>query len=144
MRATHCPFSPFNPIRRTVSLVMASGQIDRESIYVIAGFVAYVNTCSPASMRIKSEYLKGVLEEKIKISDRQGVFPALPPELAGESLTELLTSGKINLDIDQKYPQAIGINLMLEHTSLLGNFWWDVIINPMMIAHSLQETFLLL
>lgn len=109
---------------------LASGQIDRESIYVISGFVAYINTCSPASKRIKSEYLKGVVEEMTKMADRHGGFPVPPPELAGEYLTELLTSGKVNMEIDQKYPQAIGISSIIKHTSLLGNFWWDVLINP--------------
>ena len=118
------------PKYNSAILKLASGQIDRESIYVIAGFVAYVNTCSPASMRIKSEYLKGVVEEFTKMADRQGIFPVPPPELAGEYLTDLIMSGKVNVEIDQKYPQAIGISSILKHTSLLGNFWWEILINP--------------
>jgi len=38
------------------------GNIDREAIYVIAGFVAYVIGCSPTGMRINSEPLRSIAE----------------------------------------------------------------------------------
>jgi hypothetical protein len=118
------------PKYNTTLVKLESGQIDRESIYVIAGFVAYVSTCSPAGMRLKAEYLKEVVEEFTKIADRQGIVPVPPPELAGEYLTDLIMGGKVNVEIDLKYPQAIGISSILKHTSLLGNFCWEIIINP--------------
>ena len=61
-----------------------SGQIDVECIYVIAGFVAYVLTCSPAGMRIQSDPLKNMVEETASILESQGLIPPPPPaELGG-------------------------------------------------------------
>jgi len=41
---------------------LATDKINQDCIYVIAGFVAYIVTCSPASMRNNSVPLKSVLE----------------------------------------------------------------------------------
>lgn len=109
---------------------LTDNHIDAECIYVIAGFIAYVQTCSPVGMRINSEYLKVIVKEFTKIADKKGVFPTPPPELAGVSLTQLIKSGKINIDIDPKYPQSVGINSILSITNTLGNFYWEILINP--------------
>ena len=109
---------------------LAADNIDSECIYVIAGFVAYVLACSPAGMRIQSEPLKGAVGETTRILDSKGSFPTPPPELGGESLTELLHSGKVRMEIDPKYPQAIGIASLLSRAITFGNFKWDILINP--------------
>ncbi|MGV8075065.1 MAG: DUF4238 domain-containing protein [Syntrophobacteraceae bacterium] len=110
---------------------LAADSIDPECVYVIAGFVAYVLTCSPGGMRIHSEPLKGTVEETVKALDSKGSFPPPPPELGGKSLSELLSSGKVRVEIDPKYPQAIGISSILAHTRMFGNFKWDILVNPL-------------
>ncbi len=109
---------------------LMTDKIDSECIFVIAGFVAYVSTCSPTAMRIFSEPLKAFAEEAAEILDSKGLLPSPPPELGGESLTDLLQSGKIHISINPKYPQAIGITSILFLTSTYGNFYWDILINP--------------
>ena len=109
---------------------LAVDTIDPECIYVIGGFVAYVLACSPAGMRIRSEPLKGSVEETARVLDSKGSLPAPPPQLGGESLTELLRIGKVRVEIDPKYPQAIGIASILSHIVTFGNFKWDILINP--------------
>jgi hypothetical protein len=109
---------------------LMTGKIDQESIFVIAGFVAYVSTCSPAAMRIYSESLKAVVEYTTDILDSKGSLPPPPFELGGKNLTELLQNGEIKVNIDPKYPQAIGIASVLSHTITYGNFTWDILINP--------------
>ena len=108
---------------------VSSGVIDAECIYVIAAFVAYVLTCSPAGMRIQSDPLKNMVEETASILESQGSIPPPPKELGGDTLTDLLASGKVCVEIDPKYPQAIGISSILSLTSMFGNFTWDILIN---------------
>ncbi|MBU1447565.1 MAG: DUF4238 domain-containing protein [Gammaproteobacteria bacterium] len=103
---------------------------DCENIYVIAGFVAYVLTCSPAAMRIHSELFRGSVEESARALDKQGQFPPPPEELGGSSLTELMEEGKISIEIDEKYPQAYGIASILSHVATFGNSAWEVLVNP--------------
>lgn len=110
---------------------LSADNIDPECIYVIAGFVAYVLVCSPAGMRIHSELLKGPVAETTRILDSKGSLPTPPPALGGESLTELLQAGEVCINIDPKYPQAIGIASILSHTIRFGNFMWDILINPL-------------
>ncbi|MBI1919577.1 MAG: DUF4209 domain-containing protein [Geobacter sp.] len=66
--------------------------LDVECIYAIAGFVAYIATCSPTAMRIKSSPLRGVVEETSRILDAKGEFPPPPPELGGKEAETRLSS----------------------------------------------------
>lgn len=109
---------------------LLADKIDPEYIFVIAGFVAYVYSCSPAGMRINSEPLKAIVEDTARIFESKGSLPLPPPILGGKSLTELLQSGDVHTNIDPKYPQAIGIASILLLTITFGNFEWDVLINP--------------
>ncbi|MDP2266480.1 MAG: DUF4238 domain-containing protein [Thiobacillus sp.] len=118
------------PKYNTALAKLAANNVDSECIYVVAGFVAYILACSPAGMRIQSEPLKGVVEETAQTLDSQGGFPSPPPELGGESLADLLHSGKVRMEIDPKYPQALGIASILSRTITFGNFKWEILNNP--------------
>jgi hypothetical protein len=104
-------------------------KIDKECIYTIAGFVAYVITCSPAGMRIGAGPLKSAVETTAAMMEARGVLPPPPPVLAGTNLTELLHSGAVEVTIDPKFPQAMGISAILKLVVLFGNFEWEVLHN---------------
>lgn len=109
---------------------LRTDDIDTECIYTIAGFVSYILACSPTGMRLHSSPLKSTVEETTRILDAKDGFPAPPPELGGKTLSDLIAEGTVRVEIDPKYPQAIGIASILSHTSIFGNFKWDVLINP--------------
>lgn len=109
---------------------LAAGEIDAECIYVVAGFVSYVVTCSPAAMRIQAAPMKAVLESTARALDIAKAFPDPPAALGGSSLTELLQSGKVEVKVDPKYPQAVGIANILKMTLTFGNSAWDILRNP--------------
>jgi len=98
-------------------------------VYVLAGFIAYVLSCSPGGIRTHSKPLQGAVEETMRILDAQGKIGAPPPELRVSSLTELLLSGRLRIELDLKYPQAIGIASILQQTNTLGNFGWEILVN---------------
>src|SRR5215216_2327853 len=104
-------------------------KIDRECIHAIAGFAAYIVTCSPAAMRIHSGPLKATLNSTAKILDAQGAIAKAPDALAEKSITELLADGMVKFTVDPKYPQAIGISNILHHTSVFGNSPWEILHN---------------
>ena len=108
---------------------MIAGTIDKECIYTIAGFVAFVICCSPAGMRIHSNPLKSSVEVTATMMDAQGSIPPAPAALGGRRLSELLRDGTIEVAIDPKYPQAIGINSILKITAIFGNFKWEILHN---------------
>jgi hypothetical protein len=110
---------------------LADEKFDNECVYTIAGFVASVIACSPAGMRISSGPLKSMVETRATRLDAQGLFAPPPPALAGTNLTELLRSGAIEVAIDPKFPQAIGIRTILERTVTLGNFKWEILHNDL-------------
>src|SRR6266436_8854888 len=58
---------------------LAAAEIDTEAIYVVAGFVSYILTCSPTAMRLQAAPLKAMLESSARALDAAGAFPA-PPE----------------------------------------------------------------
>lgn len=106
-------------------------QIDNECIYTIASFVAYVMTCSPAGMRVQSGPLESMVETRAAGLDAQGLLPPPPPMLAGTNLTELLRGGGVEVVIDPKFPQAIGISSILKLVVLFGNFKWEILRNEL-------------
>jgi hypothetical protein len=105
-------------------------QIDRESIYAIAGFVSYVVTCSPAAMRLQAAPVKAMLESSARALHAAGAFPPAPAALGGASLTELLGKGDLKFKVDPKYPQAIGIANILKMVLVFGNSAWELLRNP--------------
>jgi len=109
---------------------LAEDKIDPECIFVIAGFVAYVSTCSPAAMCIHSKPLKAFVEETAKNMGSKGFIKPPPIDLGGKSLFEFLEDRKIRISINPKYPQAIGIQSILSMTKQYGNFSWDILVNP--------------
>jgi hypothetical protein len=108
---------------------LIAGEIDWECIYTVAGFAAYVIACLPAGMRIYSEPIKSTTETAVAILERQGVLPPSPAQLGDTSFTELLRDGDIEIRIDPKYPQAIGISSILKLVVSFGNFHWDILHN---------------
>src|SRR4029077_13543429 len=89
---------------------LRNNNIDHECIYVVAGFISYVLTCSPAEMRIFSEPLQKNVETAFAVMDGQGSLPNFPEdfpeELSGKSFSELLADGVVKIEIDPRYPQA--------------------------------------
>jgi hypothetical protein len=104
-------------------------KIDRDTVFVIAGFAAYVASCAPAAMRIGKEPLKAQVEVSATILDRQGVFERAPAALGGNTLTELLDDRMIHFEIDGKFPQALGIGSVVYWASVWGNSPWEVLHN---------------
>lgn len=108
---------------------LRTDRIDRECIAAIAGFAAYVASCSPAAMRIHKEPLTSTLEATAAILDRQGKIPKAPPSLGSKTLSELLSGGEVGVTVDPKYPQALGIATIESRQSIWGNSHWDILIN---------------
>jgi hypothetical protein len=104
-------------------------KIDRDAVFVLAGFAAYVASCAPAAMRIHAVPLKSALESTAFILDKQGVFGQPPEAFGGRTVTELLADGTVRFTVDEKYPQALGINSIIRRVSLFGNSPWEILHN---------------
>lgn len=102
---------------------------DVDGVLGIAGFAAYVSSCSPAAMRLGQVPLRMMLEATAAEVERRGLLPPLPSELKGPSLMEALETGELQFKVDPKYPQAMGIQGLLVRVSRWGNCKWDVIFN---------------
>jgi hypothetical protein len=108
---------------------LRNSKIDPECIYAVAGFAAYVACCAPAAMRIHAGPLQSLVESEAAILDKQGLLPRAPMSLGSKSLPELLSSGAAIVDVDKKYPQALGINSILNHVSIWDNSRWEILKN---------------
>lgn len=108
---------------------LRAGSVDDVDIEVIAGFVAYVATCSPAAMRIHSEMPRRAVEATAAIMDARGMFPPAPKKLGGTRLPDLIRSGAVQIDIDPKFPQSLGIKQIERLTALFQTFSWELLHN---------------
>jgi hypothetical protein len=103
-----------------------AGKPDHDSVYVIAGFTAYVMSCSPTGMRLYASPLRNIVESEAISLDRLGELPPLPAVLGG-SVKEAIETGKVRVEVDEKYSQALGIAQILERTALFGNARWEIL-----------------
>jgi hypothetical protein len=108
---------------------LRTGHPSRDAIYVIAGFVAYVTACSPTAMRLGAEPLRKAIEATTAILDSKAELPQAPKELGSTSMSQLLRDGIIKVNVDQKYPQAIGISTILNLVGVFGNSMWELVQN---------------
>jgi hypothetical protein len=104
------------------------GKLDADAVYVIAGFAAYVASCSPTGMRLHAKWLQKLVEQETISLERLGELPPMPPVL-GASAKDAIESGMVRVEIDEKYPQAIGISQIENATAMLGNFHWEILRN---------------
>jgi Protein of unknown function (DUF4238) len=100
-----------------------------DDIYVVAGYAAYVSTATPTAVRLGADPLKHIVETEVAILESQGALPEPPSELGDMSLSEMIKNGRVNVVIDAKYPQSIGITQILDRVGLWGNCNWDFILN---------------
>lgn len=61
--------------------------------------------------------------------EARGLIPPSPEKLGGKSLVELLRTGAVRIKVDPKFPQAMGISLILRFVAMLGNFDWEILLN---------------
>lgn len=108
---------------------LRKNEIDKEVIYVISGFAAYVAICSPTGMRLHIGPLKKLVEASTKILEAQSLLPPATQALGNKMLSQLLESGEVEVAVDGKYPQAIGISTIFERQAAWGNGEWDILIN---------------
>lgn len=99
---------------------------DRDAIYVISGFVAYIMACSPTAMRIGKPLLSASLQTFAERMEARGEISPAPEILGSTSLSELLDKGLIEINIDEKYPQAIGISNIMSSINSFGNATWEI------------------
>lgn len=107
---------------------LRTGTPNPKTIFTIAGFAAYVSICSPGGMRISSGMTRNVLATTGQVLENAGKIPKLPKEM-GNSFLEAVNSGNLNIGVDPKHPQAIGISSIHKYVSAFGNFKWDILLN---------------
>ena len=103
--------------------------IDEEVIYTIAGFVAYISTCSPTSIRTQTVIHKSMIETVAKALDENNKLPKPPDSIKFKNLTEMLNAGAIKLNVDTKYTQAVAISAINDLLLSFSNSSWEFLIN---------------
>jgi len=104
-------------------------RLDQNCIAAMAGFAAYVASCSPTAMRIHSAPLESSVISTAAILDRKGLLRRAPAELGNKTLTELLADETVRVNVDGKFPQSLGISSIVERVSIWANSAWEVLRN---------------
>ncbi len=108
---------------------LLASDIHDDVIMTLAGFAAYVYVCSPAGMRLAMGPLRASVEATAEILDRQGELPPIPQGLGASSIRELFEMQALKVDVDPKFPQAMGISQIVQLAAQLGNFPWEILRN---------------
>jgi hypothetical protein len=107
-----------------------SDSITFEDVLSLAGFVAFVITCSPTAIRLGRQSIAAIVDTQARLLDHYGLVGSAPKELGQRSLSELLDEGAIFVNVDSKFTQSIGIAQVLELTNSFGDSCWEFITNP--------------
>lgn len=104
-------------------------KIDNKVIFTIAGWIASVYSCSPTGIRLFQPILKNIAHETTRVLEIIGLLPSL--ELPNnQTFTELLDKRKVEIEIDPKYCQSIGVEIIQSLAYVLGNLKWEFLLNP--------------
>jgi hypothetical protein len=106
---------------------LAGGSTADSHVGVVAGFIAYVASCSPTAMRLFAEPLRVAVEATAAIMEAHGRFPPPPEELKRASLADLIRDGSVEIQIDHKFPQALGVTQVMELVRMFESFDWDIL-----------------
>ncbi len=95
-----------------------------EAKYIISGYVAFLRFGTPAAIRAGAKSLEPTLYASLEILNRQGLLPK-PPKDIEHLLNDFRKHFKF--EIDEKFPQALGINAMVEacETGSLKKYVFD-------------------
>lgn len=119
-------------VERVASVADKFERVHLEAVEILAGWIAYVETSAPAAMRLGKEHLEPALEEMMAFAEAAGDFrdlPPPPPELGVNSLSELLSSGRLRVSVDRKYPQAMAIKGWSDRVRMYSNCGWQFMHN---------------
>lgn len=97
---------------------VAAGELDWKARQVFSGFLAYIQTYTPAALRMFDPLTRAILERTAKLLEESGELePISVPELPdwhGKTLSQLTEEGKVKLEIDLKMPQALATTQLLK------------------------------
>ena len=107
-----------------------SGKMVFEDVFSLAGFVAFVSTCSPTAIRLGRQSIAALVDTQARLLDERGLINRAPRELGQRSLSQLLDDGAISVNVDGKFAQSVGIAQVLQLTNGFGDSAWEFIRNP--------------
>lgn len=108
---------------------LATGKPSNDDIYVVAGFISYILSCSPAALRLESYPLQRMVEHVGVALDKAGNLPPMPASL-GNSFADALQRGRLKVNVDPMYPQAVGVNQIFTRLRAFANSNWLILSNP--------------
>ena len=107
-----------------------SDKIAFEDVLSLAGFAAFVMTCSPTAIRLGRQSIAALVETQARVMDENGILPRSPKELGTQTLSDLLDAEAISINVDDKFAQSVGITQVLEFTNCFGDSKWEFVRNP--------------
>ena len=97
---------------------VAAGELDWNARQVFSGFLAYIQTYTPAAVRMFDPMPRAIIERVAKsLEDSGDLEPISIPELPdwhGKTMSQLSKEGKVKLNIDLKMPQAMATTQLLK------------------------------
>ncbi|MFL4469996.1 DUF4238 domain-containing protein [Tateyamaria armeniaca] len=102
-----------------------AGELDWQSRWVFAGFLAYLQTYTPTALRMFEPMIRTLLEQTARSLETSGELepisiPSLP-DWDGKTFSELAQEGKVKFDINLRMPQAMATTQLLQIQNSLAS-----------------------
>lgn len=104
---------------------ISNGNYDKDNIVCISKLIAAVNVCSPTARRLHMPFMKKFLETSARAYDNHRDF--IRP--LGRRVSDLIDSGRIQVEVNERYPESIAMDILDEVVAELTNSKWTLFIN---------------
>jgi hypothetical protein len=81
-------------------------------------------------MRLYSEPFRVAVEATADMMDAHGLLPPAPKSLNGATVSDMIRDGTVRINVDGKYPQAIGIGQIADLARMFESFDWELLHSP--------------
>ena len=93
-------------------------ELDWKSRHVFSGFLAYIQTYTPAALRMFDPMTRAMLERTVRLLEESGELEPIDlpelPDWHGKTMSQLTKEGKVKLNIDLRMPQAMATTQLLK------------------------------
>lgn len=95
-----------------------AGELNWKSRQVFSGFLAYIQTYTPAALRMFDPMTRAMLERTVRLLEESGELEPIDlpelPDWHGKTMSQLTKEGKVKLNIDLRMPQAMATTQLLK------------------------------
>lgn len=106
---------------------VSAEEFDKETKYLMSGYIAYLRACTPTAARLGQGRLSEIVQQPYDIIEQKEL--SNPKIQYRDVIEKIRECGRTRIDVNKNYPKALGIRSLLGIQARLLEFPWIVLKN---------------